>query len=200
MDYRRAWHPGGTYFFSVNLLQRHGNELLTRHITLLRRVVAEVRRRHPFHIHGWVVLPEHLHCVIELPAGDDDFATRWRLIKMGFSKGLPRTEHLSAVRVRRGERGIWQRRYWEHLIRDEADFRAHMDYVHINPLKHGLVGCVADWPYSTFHELVAQGIYPPDWAGDAEAGVEYREDPYGAMRFVLRQAQDRLIDALLLPD
>jgi len=122
-----------------------------------------------------MVLPEHLHCVIELPAGDDDFATRWRLIKMGFSKGLPRTEHLSAVRVRRGERGIWQRRYWEHLIRDEADFRAHMDYVHINPLKHGLVTQVKDWPYSTFHERVAQGIYPPDWAGGAEAGVEYRE-------------------------
>ena len=123
-DYRRAWHPSGTYFFTVNLLQRHGNDLLTRHVDLLRDTVRSVRRRHPFTIHAWVVLPDHLHCVIELPPNDTDFATRWRLIKMGFSKALPRTERISEVRVRRGERGIWQRRYWEHLIRDEADFRA----------------------------------------------------------------------------
>jgi len=172
-DYRRAWHPGGTYFFTVNLLQRHGNDLLTRHVELLRAVVRSVRERHPFRIHGWVVLPEHLHCVIELPPGDADFATRWRLIKMGFSKTLPRTERVSKVRMNRGERGIWQRRYWEHLIRDEADFQAHMDYVHINPLKHGLVQQVADWPYSTFHRLVGLGVYPPDWAGGDEGGVGY---------------------------
>jgi len=171
MDYRRAWHPGGTYFFTVNLLQRQGNDLLVRHIELLRRVVADVRRRHPFKIHGWVVLPEHLHCVIELPVGDADFATRWRLMKTGFSKGLPRTERISKVRARRGERGIWQRRYWEHLLRDEVDYRAHMDYIHINPLKHGLVKQVRDWPYSTFHRLVALGVYPEDWAGGMETGV-----------------------------
>ena len=146
-DYRRAWHPGGTYFFTVNLLRRQGNDLLTRHVDVLRETVRSVRKRYPFHIHGWVVLPEHLHCVIELPPGDADFATRWRLIKMGFSKALPRDESRSAVRVRRGERGIWQRRYWEHLIRDEADYGAHMDYVHINPVKHGLVGRVVDWPH-----------------------------------------------------
>lgn len=113
-DYRRAWHPGGTYFFTVSLLQRQGNDLLIRHIEALRAMVDLVRRRHAFRIHAWVVLPEHLHCVIELPPGDRDFATRWRLIKAGFSKSLPRTERLSAVRSRRGERGIWQRRYWEH--------------------------------------------------------------------------------------
>jgi len=92
---------------------------------------------------------------------------------MEFSKALPLTERLSAVRIRRGERGIWQRRYWEHLIRDERDYRAHMDYVHINPLKHGLVKCVADWPYSTFHRLVAEGIYPENWAGGDETELEY---------------------------
>ncbi|MDO8926270.1 MAG: transposase [Sideroxyarcus sp.] len=172
-DYRRAWHPGGTYFFTVNLLQRQDNDLLTRHIETLRTVVKSVQQRHPFRIHGWVVLPEHLHCVIELPPGDADFATRWRLIKMDFSKALPRNERISAVRTRRGERGIWQRRYWEHLIRDERDFRAHMDYVHINPLKHGLVDRVAEWPYSTFHRLVAQGIYPADWADGSEGELEY---------------------------
>jgi putative transposase len=164
-DYRRAWTPGGTYFFTVNLLQRHGNDLLVRHIDKLRESVRTVRQRHPFHIHGWVVLPEHLHCVMELPSGDADFANRWRLIKMGFSKALPRTERVSRVRAARGERGIWQRRYWEHLIRDEADFRAHMDYVHINPVKHGWVDRVVDWPYSTFHRLVKSGVYPADWAG-----------------------------------
>ena len=172
-DYRRAWHPGGTYFFTVNLLHRHGNALLTNHIDGLRTSADYVRQRHPFKIHGWVVLPDHLHCVIELPEGDADFATRWRLIKGRFSKGLPKTEKRSAVRISRGERGIWQRRYWEHLIRDEPDFRAHMDYVHINPLKHGLVRRVADWPYSAFHRLVAAGIYPADWGGGLEGALTY---------------------------
>ena len=173
MDYRRAWHPGGTYFFTVNLLQRQGNDLLTRNIDLLRFIIKTVQRRHPFKIHGWVVLPEHLHCVIELPPGDADYATRWRLIKMEFSKALPRTERLSAVRARRGERGVWQRRYWEHLIRDERDYRAHMDYVHINPVKHCLVKTVAEWPYSTFHRLVAEGIYPENWGGGNEGDLGY---------------------------
>ncbi|OIR15386.1 transposase IS200 like protein [mine drainage metagenome] len=172
-DYRRAWCPGGTYFFTVNLLRRQGNDLLIRHIGLLRSVVSSVQQRHPFRIHGWVVLPEHLHCVIELPPNDADFATRWRLIKMGFSKALPRTENLSAISIRRGERGIWQRRYWEHLIRDERDYQAHMDYVHINPVKHGVVERVADWPYSTFHRLVEQSIYPANWAGGQEGALGY---------------------------
>lgn len=174
-DYRRARHPGGTYFFTVNLLQRQGNDLLVRHIDLLRSTIDSVRQRHPFQIHGWVVLPEHLHCVIELPLDDADFATRWRLIKIAFSKTLPKTEVLSAIRAQRGERGIWQRRYWEHLIRDERDFKAHMDFVHINPVKHGLVKCVADWPYSTFHRLVAKGVYPSDWAGGSEDSLSYSD-------------------------
>ncbi len=122
-----------------------------------------------------MVLPDHLHCIIELPSGDADFATRLRLIKANFSKAIPRLESLSSVRARRGERGIWQRRYWEHLIRDERDYQAHMDYVHINPVKHGLVGRVADWPYSTFHGLVAEGIYPADWAGGCEDDLGYQD-------------------------
>jgi putative transposase len=174
-NYRRAWHPGGTYFFTVNLLQRHGNDLLTRHADVLRSVVRSVQARHPFRIHGWVVLPEHLHSVIELPPGDADFATRWRLIKMDFSKALPKTERLSKVRAARGERGIWQRRYWEHLIRDDADMQAHMDYVHFNPVKHGLVRRVADWPVSTFHGLVKRGVYAPDWGGGTDTSLEYED-------------------------
>ncbi|MDH4285409.1 MAG: transposase [Gallionellaceae bacterium] len=174
-DYRRAWHPGGTYFFTVNLLQRQGNDLLARHADTLRTIVRSVRSRHPFIIHGWVVLPDHLHSVIELPPGDADFATRWRLIKQQFSKSLPATERRSETRQNRGERGIWQRRYWEHLIRDEADYRAHMDYVHINPVKHGLVARVRDWPYSTFHYLVEKGVYPADWAGGDETRLGYND-------------------------
>jgi len=173
-DYRRLWCPGGTYFFTHTLLRRHDNDLLIRHIELLREAVRIVRRSHPFEIHAWVVLPEHLHCVIELPAGDCDYATRWRLIKLIFSRSLPVAEPRSWLQQLRRERGIWQRRYWEHQIRDAEDLRRHLDYVHINPLKHGLVERVGDWPYSTFHRQVAQGLYPADWAG----GVDEAEVPF----------------------
>jgi putative transposase len=135
-NYRRAWCPGGTCFFTVDFLQRSDNDLLVRHIDLFREAVRSVRQALPFTIRAWVVLPEHMHCVIELP--DEE----WRF----------------ATRLRRGERGIWQRRYWEHLIRDDQDFAAHMDYVHVNPLKHGLVRRAADWRFSTFHHLMARGV------------------------------------------
>jgi putative transposase len=171
-NYRRAFIPGGTWFFTVNLLERDGNDLLVREINLLRQTVRRVRHRHPFHIDAWVVLPEHLHCVLTLPAGDSDFNRRWRLIKGGFSRALPRTEYRSPVRRAAGERGIWQRHYWEPLIRDETDFRRHVDYVRVNPVKHGHVPRVRDWPYSTFHRYVAAGIYPADWCGDVEVAVE----------------------------
>jgi putative transposase len=165
-DYRRHRAPGGTYFFTVNLLERRPNDLLVRHIDTLRCVLRGVRQRWPFHIDAWVVLPDHLHCVWTLPPGDGGFTNRWRLIKQGFSKDLPATERRSEVRVARGERGIWQRRFWEHAIRDDADYAAHVDYCHINPVKHGYVRRVAEWPYSTLHRHVEIGIYPPIWAGD----------------------------------
>ena len=163
--YRRMFRPAGTYFFTLNLLERNGNDLLIRHIDVLREAVRVVRSRHPFVIHAWVVLPEHMHCVIELPAGDNDFSTRVRLIKLIFAKSVPKNERLSKVREWRNERGIWQRRFWEHLIRDERDFEQHVNYVHFNPVKHGWAACVKDWPYSTFHRYVAQGVLPMDWAG-----------------------------------
>ena len=174
-NYRRAWCPGGTYFFTLNLLIRQGNDLLIRHIELLRASVQKVKQRHPFIIHGWVVLPDHLHCVIELPENDTDFPMRWRLIKMEFSKALPRLEKISPNRQQRGERGIWQRRFWEHLIRNDADYLAHIDYIHINPVKHGLVKYLVDWPYSTFHRLVDKGIYTNDWAGGHESVLTYSD-------------------------
>ncbi len=164
-DYRRNRVPGGTYFFTVNLLERRSS-LLTEHIDAFRDAVRQVRVRKPFHIDAWVVLPDHMHCVWTLPPGDVDYSGRWKAIKIAFAKSLPKTEGLSAVRARKGERGIWQRRFWEHTIRDDADYAAHVDYVHINPLKHGLVQQVVDWPYSSFHRFMSAGIYPLDWAGD----------------------------------
>ena len=107
-----------------------------------------------------------------LPPNDCDFSLRWRLIKSGFSRALPKTERRSTVRQAAGERGIWQRHYWEHLIRDEADYRRHVDYVHMNPLKHGHVKCVQDWPYSTFHRYVEIGVYHSNWCGDVEMEVK----------------------------
>ena len=171
-NYLRAFIPGGTWFFTVNLLQRHGNDLLVREIDLLRATVRNVRSHHPFRIDAWVVLPDHLHCVWTLPPGDSDFSTRWRLLNSGFSRALPKTERLSDVRSNAGERGIWQRHYWEHFISSDADFERHVDYVHVNPLKHGWVKRVSDWPYSTFHRYVEKGIYPPDWCGDLNGVIE----------------------------
>lgn len=161
--YIRAWMPGGTWFFTVNLLQRGTNNLLTQNIDHLRIAVKKTQLDYPFAIHGWVVLPDHLHCIISLPADDTDYPVRWRLIKSRFSLSLPRTESRSDVRQMRGERGIWQRRYWEHLIRDEHDYTIHMNYIHMNPIKHKLVARVSDWPYSSFHRLVMRGIYPSNW-------------------------------------
>jgi putative transposase len=169
-DYRRNWVPGGTYFFTVALLERK-RDLLVTEIGLLQEAVRRVKRLYPFEIIAWVVLPDHLHCVWTLPPGDADYATRWRLIKLLFAKGLPKQERLSAVRKRRRERGVWHRRYWEHTIRDERDLANHVDYVHWNPMKHGLVARVADWPYSTFHRLVRLGLYPLDWAGASEVDL-----------------------------
>ncbi len=144
-DYRRNRVPGGTYFFTVNLLERNRN-LLTDHIEALRVAVRRTRARHPFHIDAWIVLPEHLHCVWTLPPRDADYSARWKAIKIAFAKSLPATERLTPVRRARGERGIWQRRFWEHTIRNDHDYSAHLDYVHYNPVKHGLVAHASEWP------------------------------------------------------
>jgi len=166
--YRRNFIRGGSFFFTVNLANRK-DQLLTEHIDLLRKAFHDVRSRHSFTINAIVVLPDHLHAIWTLPEGNADFALRWRLIKAAFSRGLPFGELTSKSRVAKGERGIWQRRYWEHTLRDARDFTRHMDYIHFNPLKHGHVGRVRDWPYSSFHRLVRLGVYPADWAGNGES-------------------------------
>jgi putative transposase len=167
--YRRARVLGASYFFTVNLRDRR-SDLLVRHIDLLRDTVRATRERHPFHIDAWVVLPDHMHCLWTLPENDDDFALRWKVIKFAFARRLPNIEQRSATQRKRGERGIWQRRYWEHLIRDDLDFERHIDYIHFNPVKHGHVQFVADWPYSSFHRAVRHGLLPIGWGrarGDA---------------------------------
>jgi putative transposase len=161
-DYRRSRVPGGTYFFTVNLLDRN-SRLLTDRIDALREALRDVRARAPFHIDAWTVLPEHMHCVWTLPPGDADYSGRWRAVKKAFSKAIEPGELRSAVRRARGERGIWQRRFWEHTIRDDADYARHVDYVHFNPVKHGWVTEPAAWPYSSFHRAAAAGLYPADW-------------------------------------
>jgi putative transposase len=166
-DYRRNRVPGGTYFFTVNLLDRR-SDLLVKQIDILRDAVRRARIRAPFHIDAWVVLPDHMHCLWTLPPGDANFPARWRAIKIAFVKSLPAGESRSAVMTSRGERGIWQRRYWEHTIRDDRDFAAHMDYTHFNPVKHGLVAHPADWPYSSFRRCVDGGLYPQGWTGASD--------------------------------
>ena len=173
-NYRRYRVAGGCYFFTVNLLERNRTLLVDR-IEWLREAVRWCKRRRPFHIDAWVVLPEHMHCIWTLPDGDDDFATRWRLIKTRFSKDVPCLERRSALRVERGERGVWQRRYWEHAIRDDRDFERHMDYLHFNPVKHGWVQRVSDWPYSSFHRYVQQGVYSADWGGSDQNETDMGE-------------------------
>jgi putative transposase len=167
--YRRNFTAGGSYFFTVNLAERR-SRLLIDNIESLRAAFRETRRRHPFTIDAIVVLPDHLHAIWTLPEHDADFPTRWRLIKADFSRRLPLGDRISESRRGKGERGIWQRRYWEHTIRDGDDFARHADYIHFNPVKHGHVRRVADWPFSSFHRMVRLGIYPEDWAAGPDSG------------------------------
>ncbi len=152
--YRRNFVPGGTYFFTVNLDDRN-LRLLTENIELLRGAFRYTYARHPFTINAIVVLPDHLHAIWTLPNGDADFSMRWMLIKSYFSRGLKIAETTSPSRQRRRERGIWQRRFWERTIRDEADFAGHVDYIHYNPVKHGHAPDQTAWPYSSYRRWAA---------------------------------------------
>ncbi len=175
MRYRRSDVKGGTYFFTVNLADR-SNDMLIRHIDLLRNVVAEVKEKHPFDIIAMIVLPDHLHAVWELPQDDEKYPMRWSLIKSGFSRLLPKTEPINFSRQSKRERGIWQRRYWEHQIHDERDLQQHVDYVHINPVKHGYVERASDWPHSSIHRYIKKGWLDKDWGYDiVESKLTYGE-------------------------
>ena len=179
-QYRRANIPGATYFFTVNTYRRQMLLTDSRYRKSLHNAIKKVRLDLPFDIVAWVLLPDHLHAIWQLPPGDKDFSLRWSLIKQQVTREcaawLPR-QHLSASRKSRDEGSLWQRRFWEHLIRDDTDLSRHMDYIHFNPVKHGYATNVSDWPYSTFHRYVNEGVYPEDWGGkvDMREGNEFGE-------------------------
>ncbi len=161
-QYRRWRQAGGTYFFTVNLQDRR-QRLLVDQVDALRAAVAAVKKVHPFDIDASVILPNHLHMIWTLPKGDDDFSTRWRLIKTRFSIRFSAATSRRSSKQHKREKGIWQRRFYEHLIRDDHDLNEHIDYIHFNPVKHGHADRPVDWPYSSIHRFIRQGTLTADW-------------------------------------
>lgn len=161
VDYRRQCAAGASYFVTVNLEDR-GRALLTEHIDALREVVRRVRESHPFAIDAMVVLPDHFHAVWTLPTGDAQLSRRLQLVKAFFTRRLAQAR-VAIGRDARGEYRLWQKRFREHVIGDAHDYRAHFDYVHINPVRHGHARVASAWPYSTIHRYVARGVLPSDW-------------------------------------
>ena len=164
-NYRRIFVPGGEYFFTVNLENR-ASDLLVRHIGDLRAAWRHVEECAPFETVAAVALPDHLHCIWRLPPGDDDFPARWRLLKGHFTRAMVRLGKAGKGR-RAGERNLWQRRFWEHVIRDDRDRLAHVAYIHNNPVKHGYCSRVDEWPYSTWRRpdvMIAGDPEPPEYA------------------------------------
>ncbi|MDR0769661.1 MAG: transposase [Burkholderiales bacterium] len=165
--YIRSFVPGGTFFFTVTSENR-SSTLLTDEIEMLRRAYKRVKNELPFETIAVCILPDHLHSIWTLPQDDGDYAKRWQQIKRSFSLGLPSASGRSPSKARQREKGIWQRRYWEHQIRDEIDLLRHTDYIHFNPVKHGLVKRVKDWPFSSLFRYVREGGLPEDWAEEPE--------------------------------
>ena len=168
MQYRRAQIKGGTYFFTVVTYNRRKFLCQPSSIERLRASIGTVMKTYPFKIDAIVILPDHIHCIWTLPAGDHDFSTRWRLIKSRFTQAIKANfnEIVSPSRRQKQEQAVWQRRFWEHLIRDERDFNHHIDYIHFNPVKHGLVKAPKDWRYSSFYRYVQAGWYDEDWGSE----------------------------------
>jgi len=181
MRYRRARVAGGCFFFTL-VLQDRSSRVLLDYVDLLRRSMHRVMQTHPYTIDAIVILPDHLHAIWTLPEGDDDYSTRWSLIKAGFSRNIPRGEYCNSSRKTRRERGIWQRRFWEHKIRDEEDYARHVDYIHFNPVRHGYVSCASDWPYSSIHQAIARGDMSPDWGGCDDLPCHVGEPTRGGRR------------------
>jgi putative transposase len=147
--YLRSRVPGAPVFFTVALADL-GSDVLVREVGALRAAVRATRAERPFGIEAWVVLPDHMHCVWTLPEGDADYSVRWSVIKARFSRAMPHGPRRDSHAKRR-EHGLWQRRFWEHHLRDEADFQMHVRYCWMNPVKHGLVDDPGAWPYSSYH-------------------------------------------------
>ena len=177
--FRRSTAPGATYFFTVTT--NHRQKLLTQppYYQALKDALRDVKKTHPFTIDAFVLLPDHLHCLWTLPEQDADYSTRWNIIKRQVSQQTRelKSTSLSESQLRRKELGLWQRRFWEHQIRDDRDYEKHVEYIHWNPVKHGYAKNVKDWPYSSFHRFVERGIYPPDWGSEFETKQD--SDGYG---------------------
>jgi putative transposase len=172
--YRRNFVPGGTFFFTVTLADRRSFALI-EHISTLRAAFRKTRGERPFAIDAIVILPDHLHTIMTLPLADTDFSGQWRRIKSLFSRQIAARDETVRTNLK-GEYSLWQRRFWEHTVRDEEDFARHVDYIHYNPVKHGLASRVRDWPYSSFHQYVRQGVLPEDWGGVVnEGGLSFGE-------------------------
>ncbi|MFH1382933.1 MAG: transposase [Chloroflexota bacterium] len=163
-DYRRLYQNGGTYFFTVVTHERRPVFQNEQSVALLIECFKRVAQQHPFIVEAVVILPDHLHTIWTLPDGECDFSTRWNLIKGAFSRQYvePYNSPSASCRKKR-ERTVWQRRFWEHLVRSQDELNRLCDYIHYNPVKHGLAESPADWPHSTFKEFVAKGLYPQDW-------------------------------------
>lgn len=174
MQYRRAFIPGGTFFFTLVTEKRRPLLASDEAVDVLRQAFRTVKTARPFALDAMVVLPDHLHCLWSLPLGDTDFAIRWRLIKTWFTKHCNPAlrQERNRSRVARREKAIWQHRYWEHAIRDETDVARHLDYIHYNPVKHGYVTSAGEWPYSSFRRYVEKGIYTADWG---QGAMEFEE-------------------------
>jgi putative transposase len=159
-NYHRAFHPGGTYFFTIVTLNRAPTFTDEHRVEVLRQALRKVMEARPFQIDAMVILPEHLHCIWRMPEGDTDYSSRWREIKKTASR------QISPVTNARNERNVWQRRFWEHAIRNEEDWRRHVDYIHYNPVKHGLAKRPGEWRWSSFSRAVSKGWYDESWGAN----------------------------------
>jgi putative transposase len=170
MRYRRAYFEGGTYFFTLVTFDRVKIFDNPANIQCMQDAFECVIQKHPYEMDAHVFLPEHLHFAWKLPENDHDFSTRIRLLKSYFSRNCDVKYRFEPgeSRKKKREKAIWQRRFWEHLIRDDDDYARHIEYIHYNPVKHGLVRAAIDWKYSSFHEYVKKGIYDKDWGTGEE--------------------------------
>ncbi|ACK69828.1 conserved hypothetical protein [Gloeothece citriformis PCC 7424] len=170
MQYRRAKVAGGTYFFTVVTHKRREFLCELDNIEILKKAFRYVIQRHPFTIDAIIILPNHLHCIWTLPKDDYSFSKRWQLIKNFFSRNCPSQYRgeVSLSQQKKKEQAIWQRRFWEHCILNQQDFINHVEYIHYNPVKHGLVQAPKNWQYSSFSRYVQQGIYDLEWGSNEE--------------------------------
>jgi putative transposase len=174
-NYTRAHQPGGTFFFTLTTHHRQQVLLEPAVIAALRESLRQAKLRNPFTVNAWVILPDHMHFIWTLAQNDADYSRKWGTIKAGVTRRIKNSfkpaSSSNLSRLKRGEGSLWQRRFWEHQIRDGTDFKAHLDYLHYNPVKHGLVARVREWPQSSFHAYVQRGAYGGDWGAASDLNI-----------------------------